>query len=156
VISLVETTRIPAAPERVWRFLRELDAHYPDWHPEHLTWRTLRGEPLSEGAICFADEWVGPLRVTGRFFILVAVPERFFAYRFGFPASLVGAGGWFRLAPTSNGDCELTVEAHLGSSAPLIGRLVDRVLAAALPLGEIRRHMREEGENLVRLLAQPS
>jgi hypothetical protein len=154
VISLVQTTRIPAAPQRVWRFFRELDAHYPDWHPEHLAWRTLRGEPLAEGSVWFADEWVGPLRVNGRFFVEVAAPERFFAYRIGFPASLVGAGGWFRLVPTSDGGCELTEEVHLGFSIPLVGPLVDRVLAAALPLGELRRHMREEGENLVRLLGR--
>ena len=152
MISLVQTTRVPAAPERVWRFLSELDAHYADWHPEHLTWRTLRGEPLSEGAVVFGAEWLGPLPLIGRFFIGDVVPERYFSYRFALPASLVGAGGSFRLSPDANGGCELTAEAHLGFSAPLIGPLVDRLLARLLPIGEFRRHMREEGENLIRLV----
>jgi len=153
VISLVETTRIPAAPERVWRWFREMDAHYLDWHPEHLAWRTLRGEALAEGTVIFGDEWVGPLRLAGRFFIYDVQPEQFFAFRIGFPFSLLRAGGWFRFAPTSDGTCELTAETHLGLSTPLIGPLLDRLLAAVLPLDELRRHMREEGENLVRLLS---
>ena len=152
MISLTETTQVPAPPEQVWGWFSEMDAHYLDWHPEHLACRTLRGEPLAEGAVIFVDEWVGPLRVAGRIFNHHVVPGRFVAFRFCFPYSLVGAGGSLRLAPTSDSGCELTAEAHYGFSFPLIGRLLDRLLAAVLPLGEIRRHMREEGENLVRLL----
>jgi uncharacterized protein YndB with AHSA1/START domain len=154
VISLVQNTRLPAPPERVWRLFVEMDAHYAEWLPEHLTWRWLRGEPLSEGAVWFADEWVGPVRVSGRFSAHSVEPERFFAYRIGFPASLIRAGGWFRFAPTADGGCEMTEEMHLGFSAPFAGALVDRLLGAVLPLGEFRRHMREEGLNLVGLLGR--
>jgi uncharacterized protein YndB with AHSA1/START domain len=152
MISVVERTRIQAPPELVWRFFSEMDEHYPDWHREHLAWRTLRGQPLAKDTVWFADEWVGPLRVASRFFVEDAEPERFFAYRVGFPASILRARGSFRLAPNSDGVCDLIEEVRLGWSTPVIGALVDRLLAAALPLDELRRHVREEGENLARLL----
>jgi hypothetical protein len=152
VISVVETSVLPATPERVWEFFRQLDTHYPDWHPEHLRWRTLSGEALGEGAVVFADEWLGPLRINGRMFIHDVEPLRFFAYRFAFPSSVVRAGGWFRFNPTPDGACEIVQEAHLGFSIPLLGRLVDGVLKALLPLGELPRHIREEQQNLIRLL----
>ena len=152
MISLLETTRIPAPPERVWAWLCQLDEHYPEWHPEQLRWRTLRGEPLAVGTVWFADEWVGPLRLSARFFVTASEPGRWFAYRIGFPSSLGRAGGSFRLEPTPDGACVLEEEVHFGFSTPIIGPLVDRLLALALPLGELRRHMREEGEGLVKML----
>jgi uncharacterized protein YndB with AHSA1/START domain len=153
VTSLVETTRLPAPPERVWRFFREMDENYPRWHREHLAWRTLRGEPLAAGTIWFADEWIGPIRVSARFFVTGAEPERSFSYRVGFPSSLVRAGGSFRFAPTDDGCCEMTERVHLGFSIPLIGSLIDLALRLFLPLDEFFRHMREEGENLALLLS---
>ena len=151
MISLVETTRIAATPKLVWRFFAELDEHYRDWHPEHLAWRTLRGKPLAKGTVWFADEWIGRLRVSARFFIEDAEPEQFFAYSVGFPSSLVRAGGSFRLVPAHSGGCDLTEEVHLGFAIPVIGALIDRMLAIVLPLDDFRRHIREEGGNLARL-----
>jgi hypothetical protein len=156
VISLVETIDLPAPPERVWRFFEEIDRHYPDWHREHLTWRWLRGEPLTQGATWFADEWIGPLRVSGRFVVDRADRGRLFSYRTCFPSSLVGAGGSFLLTAKSDGGCRLIQDVHLGFSLPLIGRLLDRLLALALPLDELRRHMSEEQESLIVMLDQTS
>jgi uncharacterized protein YndB with AHSA1/START domain len=152
VIALVETTGLSVPTERVWQFFRQMDENYPRWHREHLTWRTLRGEPLSKGTIWFADEWVGPMRISARFVVTEAEPERFFSYRIGFPSSLARAGGSFRFTPTADGGCEMTEEAHFGFSVPVLGSLIDRLLLLVLPVEEFRRHMREEGANLAALL----
>jgi uncharacterized protein YndB with AHSA1/START domain len=153
LISLVETSRLAAPPSRVWGFFSEMDGHYPDWHPEHLRWKTMRGRPLAKGSVWFVDEWVGPMRISARFFVTDAEPGRYFAYRIGFPSSLGRAGGSFRFEPAADGGCELIQEVHFGFSLPLLGGLIDRVLRAVLPVGEFRRHMREEQDNLVALLA---
>ena len=153
MISLTQVTPLPAAPERVWRLFEEMDAHYSDWHPEHLRWRTLRGQPLARGTVWFADEWVGPLRISTRFFVTDSQPPTFFSYRIGFPSSLGRAGGSFRFVPKGEAECELIQEVHFGFSVPVLGSQLDRVLRLALPVGEMGRHMREEQENLVGLLA---
>jgi hypothetical protein len=114
MISLVERSILPASPERVWRFFEEIETKYPSWHREHLRWRWLHGEPLTRGAIWHADEWIGPLRLSCRFFVTDATPGHMFAYRVGLPHALARAGGSFRLRPTPDGRCELTEEAHFG------------------------------------------
>jgi hypothetical protein len=156
VIQLVETNVIPTSPEQVWRFFAEMDEHYRKLNREHLTWRTLNGEPLAEGTIWFADEWVGPLRVSSRFFVERVEPGQFFSYRVGFPGRLAGAGGSFRFTPTSAGQCEMREEVHFGFKIRLVGLLLDQLLALLLPIKEFRRHIREEGENLVTLFSQDS
>jgi uncharacterized protein YndB with AHSA1/START domain len=154
VIELVQTTVIPASPERVWRFFAEMDDNYQDFHAEHLVWRTLSGEPLAEGTVWFVDEWVGPMRVSSRFFTEAAEPGRFFAYRVGFPGRLVGAGGSFRFTPTAEGHCQMREEVHFGFKIPVLSLVLDRLLALLLPIGEFRRHIREEGENLAALFSR--
>jgi hypothetical protein len=154
VIELARSTRVPAPPERVWQFFREMDRHYPDWHPEHLTWRWLQGEPLSAGSVWYADEWVGWLRLgSSRWFVTESDPPHRFAFRIGLPHSLGRAGGSFRFEPAPDGQCDVHQQVHFGYSVPVVGPLVDLVLRAALPMADFRRHMREEGEGLVRLLA---
>jgi hypothetical protein len=131
-----------------------MDANYGDLHPEHLRWRTLRGEPLAAGTVWFADEWIGSMRVSARFFVDASDPERFFSYRIGFPSSLARAGGSFRFEPGPDQSCEIIQEVHFGVSVPLVGWLLDRLLAVALPIGDLRRHMREEQQNLKWLLGR--
>jgi hypothetical protein len=152
LITLTERTALPAPAERVWRLFEQMEEHYSAWHREHLRWRWLAGEPLAKGSVWFADEWVGPLRISSRFFVTANEPERLFAYRIGFPSSLVKAGGSFRLERTSDDECELIEEAHFGFAIPVIGRAVDLLLRLALPIREFQRHIREEGDGLIRLL----
>ena len=152
MITLTERTRLPAPNERVWSLFERMEEHYCAWHREHLRWRWLRGEPLAEGSVWFADEWVGPLRISSRFFVTANESERFFAYRIGFPSSLLRAGGSFSLEPLGDDECELIEEAHFGFALPVLGRVVDFFLRLALPIPEFRRHIREEGEGLIELV----
>jgi hypothetical protein len=153
VISVVEASRLAASPERVWRFFaEEVQERYPDWHPEHLRWRWLRGRPLEPGAVWFAEEWLDRFHLASRFVVDEAEPGRSFSYRIGFPSSLLRAGGCFRVEPAGDGGSRLVQEVDLGFGAPLLGRLVDLLVQAVLPVRELRRHMREEQANLAELL----
>lgn len=154
MISMVDTAHVAAPPEHVWDFFANLETHYLDWHPEHIAWRNLKGRMTDAGAAAFGDEYVGWLRLAGRWFTEETTPPRFLRYRLGLPFSLVRAGGSFRLEPTSDGGCDVTAETDLRYSLSVIGPLLDRVFEAALPLNEIRRHMREEKENLASLVGE--
>jgi len=154
VISVVETIDLPVPPERVWRFFaEEIEHRYTDWHREHLRWRWLSGNSLEPGAAWFADEWIGHVRIAGRFVVSEAQPGRGFSYVLAFPASLVRAGGSFRFDATDDGGCcRLVQTVQMGFSLPLVGRAIDLAIAAVLPLGELHRHIREEQANLPALL----
>jgi hypothetical protein len=158
MISVVERRRLRAQPDRVWRFFAdEVEDRYTEWHPEHLRWKWLRGAPLEAGSVWFADEWIGRRRIQGRFIVAGCQRGESFSYRLTFPASLVRAGGSFRLEPRQGGGCELIQDVHVGFSIPLLGRFVDLVIRWVMPVEEIRRHMREEQANLEALLgASPS
>lgn len=151
MIRLIDRAAIPAAEERVWESLASLDAHYREWHPEHLVWHTLSGPPLTEGAIVFVDEWIGRFRLTGRCRIVDVRPNRSFRWEMLGRYALVGVGGSFALAPIESGTA-LTAEVHMGWSTPVLGWLLDRIIALVVPLPELRRHMADEGRNLARLL----
>src|SRR5689334_8874174 len=152
MLSFSDTSHISASPDEVWRFFAEMESHYLDWHPEHVAWRDLEGNATIPGSVIYADEHLGKLRLKGRFFIDRVEPERFFSFRVGLPFSLVGAGGHFRIRPTPDGGCDLEAENHVGYDTRLIGPLLDRLLAVAMPADDLRRHMREEGQNLELLL----
>jgi hypothetical protein len=130
-----------------------MDAHYAHWIPEHLAWRWLRGEPLARDTLWYADEWVGPMRINTRFKVVESELERLFAFRIlGFPAGLVRTGGSFRFNPVARGGCEMVQEAHFGFPLPIVGALFDLLLRLVLPINEFRRHMRDEGEGMIRLI----
>lgn len=153
MISVVEQSCLRLPPERVWRFfVEEIEDLYPQWHREHLCWRWLEGRPLEKGSVWFADEWVGRMGISSRFIVDRGEPERFFSYHLAFPSSLARAGGSFRMEPREDGGCQLIQDVHVGFSWPLLGGLIDLVIAAVVPLGDLRRHMREERGELSRLL----
>lgn len=156
MISVHDTVHVAAPPSEVWRFLRTMESHYREWHPEHLDWRNLRGDVTTPGGIVFADEWVGSHRLQARFFAAEVVDERLLRYTIGWPYSLIGAGGSFEIAPTSDGGCRFTAEVHCGSRLPVVGQLLDGLLAIVFPVDELRHHMREEGEHLARLVQTQS
>lgn len=152
MISIRDSVHVAASPAEVWQFLHDMESHYRDWHPEHLDWRNLRGHVTAPGGVVFADEWIGSHRLQARFFASEVEQERLLRYDIAFPYSLIGAGGSFQIVPTAGGGCEFVAETHCGSHLPLLGPLLDRLLALVFPVAELRRHMREEGENLARLV----
>jgi hypothetical protein len=156
MITVTHTTELSAAPDDVWAWFTRLDDNYRGWHPEHLDWKTLRGAPLSEGSSVFADEWIGPARVRARLAIYDVAPPFSFSYRTcTFPGSLVRATGSFSLTATPTG-CRLVETVQLGYRSRLASPVIDRLIGLLFPLGDLRRHVREEGANLARLVAGTS
>lgn len=153
MITITDRAIVPAACERVWQWFAAIAEHYRAWHPEHVGWRTLAGTPVTAGSVIVFDEWIGRFRLRMRCRIAAAEPGRGFRYEGLFPYSLVRAGGSFRIAPAAGG-CEVAAEVHIGWRLPLLGWLLDRAIVAVFPLGDLRRHMLEEGRNLARLLSR--
>jgi hypothetical protein len=44
-----ETTRVHASPEAIYSFFETMDANYERWHPDHIEFRWVEGETLTEG-----------------------------------------------------------------------------------------------------------
>jgi hypothetical protein len=147
MIRLTDSILIEASPERVWAFFDDLPTHYREWHEDHVTCRYELGKCLQVGAVLYVEE-----RLHGRLHRLrlratEVVPGRVMRYRSH------GFSGAFLLEP-AHGGTRFTAELHFGTSAPVIGYVLDALLRTVLGrrLAAFQTHMREEGESLKRLL----
>ena len=147
MIRLRDSILIEAPPDRVWTWLNDLPLHYRDWHPDHVTCRFERGQSLEVGAVLYVEEHLHQRMHRLRLRATEVVPGHIMRYRNR------GFRGAFLIEPT-NGGTRFTAELDFGIGTPVIGALLDAVLRKLLArqLESFQTHMREEGQNLKRLL----
>ena len=143
---LSETSpEIHAAPTQLFAFFAAMATNYTVWHTDHVLFRWLDAPALKEGVRFYFEERIGGkllkkkvafTRIEPRSLIEFAPTSRLF--RLFLPRIL------FRIDSAGSG-FTVTQDIHL-RIGPLAARLNRRELEA------VRRHMREEGENLKRLL----
>jgi hypothetical protein len=147
MIRLEDSIVIDAPPEQIWSWLGDLPRHYREWHPAHIACRYVRGDHLAIGAVLLFDERLHGKRHHLRLRATTVVPNRLFCY----------AGrafrGQFELRPT-NGGTDFTARLDFGWRLPLIGMVTDAILRHVMGgrLRAFQAHMREEGQNLKRLM----
>jgi hypothetical protein len=151
MILLRDKVEIEATPEQVFDWLAHFQENFLAWHSDHVECRYLKGTNLFEvDSVLYVEEYLhGKLhRLTFR--ATKVIPSRRLEYDAGF-----GLGGAFEVVP--RGDKVLFIaEITMGSSFPVLGRLIDVFLEKLLSdnLEMIKQHMTEEGENLKRLLEE--
>ena len=149
---LKDSIEINVAPEQVFDFLLQLvdDASYRAWHPgDHVAFRWLKGNPWKDGSIGYAEEYFHGKLHKFKFRVSKVVANRWVSYapvsrllRMFFPESS------FHIEPSGKG-CIFTGQVHLR-----IGRIAKTFAKRRLEQGltSVRKHMKEEGENLKRIL----
>lgn len=139
-----DTISIEAPPERVFDFFRDMGEHYLDWHPDHLAFRWVEGEALEEGNVCYFEERIGDEVLEKNVRFTKVEPDRYIEF--------VPTSWLLRLfLPRMS----FAMESQ-GSDSTLFRA---QIYLGVGPLGErwhreefeaVRRHMKEEGENLKR------
>jgi hypothetical protein len=136
-----DVTSIGAPAERVFAFFEAMAENYRRWHPDHVAFRWLSGDGLRRGATASFEEYIGGklLRKTvvfaeiepGRYVAMAPTNRliRFVLPRLSFRMESEGAG------------CRLTAEVVVRTGP--VGAWLNR-----REFDAVRRHMREEGENL--------
>lgn len=146
---LSETSpRIRATPDRLFAFFAGMETHYLPWHPDHVSFRWLDPPALKPGVrFCFEERIGGKLlektvmftRIEPDSLIEFAPTSRLF--RMVLPRIT------FRVTPGEGGfTVTQDIQLRIG---PLAAWLNRRELDA------VRRHMREESENLRGFLERP-
>ncbi len=148
MIELRHTVTIDVAPEVVWSWLESMPDHYPEWHPDHLGGRWVRGGAFVPGAVMEVQEILHGKPHRLRMALTQAGPGRWIRYRV-FP----GLSGEFGVSAV-NGGSEFTAVIAMGVRAPVIGPVADWLLRQTLGnrIDAIARHQAEEGANLKVLL----
>jgi len=140
---LTDSIKIKAPPEKVFNFLTALkdDESYKAWHPDHLVLHWIKGEPFQEGSVVYFEEYLHGKLHRGKFIATKVIPNRLIAHKPPFPLSILFPGNQFVMEPTDDEGCIFTASIKI-RMGPLSRRLSRRQLES------VKRHMKEEGENL--------
>lgn len=144
MLVLSETTDVGARPHDVYDWFRDLTSNYRRWHPDHRVCRYVKGQPLQAGSVLYVEEYLHGRLHSLRLKLISTEPGREIRYRIG-----PGIRGDFLITPTASG-AQLRARVCLGWDLPVIGRLIDMVIARIFRkrLVDLRRHMQEESQNL--------
>lgn len=146
---LQETTEVKASPGDVFRFFESMEENYRQWHPDHVAFRWVDGGRLEEGEQAYFEERIAGKRQQKTVRFTRIDPNRYIEFK---PTSLLVGLLMphisFAITPREDG-CEVTQRIKV-RTGPIGARLNRREFDA------VRVHMREEGENLKRILESES
>ena len=145
---LAECVVIAAKPEAIYRFFDDMEQNYLRWHPDHVLFRWVSGRGVGGGNAFHFDERINGKLLKKTVVFTHVVPNRHIEFaptlwllRLFLPRMI------FRIEEQTTA-CLFTAEIHL-RIGPLAARLNRRDLDA------VRQHMKEEGQNIKRLLEAP-
>jgi len=147
-ITLTDSIEIKTTPERIFEFFINLSVgeNYRSWHPQdHVCFRWVKGNPWQVGSIVYAEEYVHGELHKLKFVVIKVVHDKRIEYapsnrilRFYFPKN--------SFVMDKKGDsCVFTA-----SGTYRVGWLANTFARKKLEYGlsSIKKHMKEEGENL--------
>jgi len=151
-VTLTDSIEIKTTPEKIFSFLTNLvdDKSYKAWHhDDHVALRWLKGEPWNEGSVVYAEEYIHRKLHKLKFIVTKVVPNKKIEY---VPVSRFLR----RYFPKNTFSIEQKGEScvFIASGTYRVGWIVKTFFKKALENGllSIRKHMKEEGENLKRIL----
>ena len=148
MIHLKDSIEVKASPEKVfeWLIQRLKDkASYQAWHPDHVDIRWIKGEPLEEGSVAYAKEYLHGYLHKLKFRIIKIIPNELIEYRFVFPLSLIATANKFLIEPKGPDSCMFTAMGTLRIPRWLFVRLHKN---HRYKIEATEQHIKEEGENL--------
>ena len=151
-VILTDSIEIKTTPKEIFDFFTHLvdDQSYRAWYPDdHVALRWIKGQPWEEGSVVYAEEYIHGKLHKLRFVITKVIPNRRIEFaplsrflRIYFPKNI------FAIEPKED-NCVFTASGCLR-----VGWLVKTFAKDKLKQGlsSVRKHMKEEGENLKRIL----
>ena len=151
-VFLTHSIEIRTTPERIFEFFYSLvdDESYRAWHPDdHVAMRWTKGSPWQEGSVVYAEEYIDGKLYKLTFIVTRVVPNREIEY---VPVSRFRrryAPKYTFFVEPKNAGCIFTATVHI--RVPQLPKLLARKRVER-GLSSVRKHMKEEGENLKKIL----
>lgn len=147
MITLIDSIEIKTAPEHVYNWLISLKTgkDYRAWHPGHVDWIWIQGEPFQIGSVVYSEEYLHGEMHKLKFACTNIIPNRLVEYKPLFPWSIIMLSSSFAIESKSEDDSIFTATLNF-RSFPLIDKVLKNQLEGT------RLHMKEEGENLKKIL----
>ncbi len=144
-MDLSDTIKIAAPVSRVFNFFEELDKNYLRWHPDHLGCKLLAGRNIEAGTImCFEEKMHGKPHSL-KFKITWVETGKIIEYANFFPFSMISSGGFFKFVQIGGDSCEFIAGMNFKGGKFLSNLFRTRIEA-------LKKHMKEEGENLKKIM----
>ncbi len=142
---LKDSIEISTSPEKILDWLLHLEENYRAWHPDHVACSWTAGEPRRVGSVLSIEEYIhGELHKMK--FRLTEIGNTRIEYDILFPLSIICPRGSFHANP-KNDSC-IFVATLTFRWGHLLSILFRKRIEA------LKTHMREEGENLKRILEE--
>jgi uncharacterized protein YndB with AHSA1/START domain len=144
-MRLRDSIWIRATPAQVFAFFEAMDENYLRWHPDHRLFRWEHGRGVREGVIFYFEEEIGGTRMKKRVHFTRVEPGRHLEFTFtNRVLALIVPRLSFHVTPEADG---VRVDAEIRIRTGPLGAWLNR-----REFDAVRVHMREEGQNLKRLL----
>lgn len=144
-----DSVEIKTKPEIIWEFFTNLEQNYKSWHPEdHVLFKWTRGKPMTTGSAWYGEEFLGGNLKKFKGTIGEVVPNRKIVFKYSFPTSLISPGFEWLIEPKGSNSVftALSYIRYIG-----LWRLVSpKGIDTLIEIG--KKHVREEGENLKKIL----
>jgi hypothetical protein len=144
MIILKDSIEIKETPQKTFDWLVHLEKNYKAWHPDHVECYWRKGKPAEEGTILYVEEYIHGSLHKMRMRITRIEPAKRIEYKILFPMSIICPEGSFITEPKGE-SCIFTATLSFRFGKMLSKLAKDRVEA-------LKKHMKEEGESLKRLL----
>ena len=147
MMTLKDSIEIKTMSEQIFNWLTNLRTRedYQAWHPNHVEWYWIKGEPFQVGSIVYCEEYIHGNKDKLRFICTKVIPNRLIEYRPSFPMSILMSKSQFIIEPKNETSCVLTAAISF-REVPFLKKLFSREIEA------LQQHMKEEGENLKKIL----
>ncbi len=142
--TLKDSIGIRAEPAKVFEWFLDIEQNYKAWHPDHVSWRWLKGKPFEGGSVACVEENIHGKLHKLKFLATNVEPNRRIEYKALFPTSIIMPNGSFAIEPRGDG-CIFTATLSFR-----FGWLLRRLAKGEVE--SIKTHMAAEGENLKRLV----
>ena len=142
--KLVDSIEIKTTPENIFQWFINIDKNYKSWHPEHVSWDWVNGKPFQIGSKALAKEYIHGKVHSLKSITTNIKKNELIEYKFLFPSSIIVPRGSFNFTKTDSG-CVFTATL-IFRSGKVLSKIFKKQMEATI------RHMKEEGENLKRLL----
>ena len=145
--TLKDSIEIKTTPEKIFSGLIKVfssEEYFKKWHKDHIKCQWLKGKPFEEGSILYVEEYLHGELHKMKFLGTKVEPNRKIEYKLLFPMSIICPKGSFIIEPKGE-SCIFTAILSFR-----FGWLFSRIAKSRLKA--IKTHMKEEGENLKRLL----
>jgi len=142
--TLSDSIEIKASPEKIYDWFIYIDENYLEWHPDHVKAVWLTEKKMEVGAKLYCEEYIHGELHKIKFKCTKIEPNKIIEFKNLFPISLICPKGSFIFEPSGD-NCLFTATLSFR-----MGNFLSKI--AKKQVEAFEEHMKEEGENLKKLI----